>query len=64
MGVRWHGKPPEVFCCRAGDETEELDLKEQWKKKWFVCNIGCFLAGLAYGLIGAAWWIWGLGKSN
>ena len=51
-------------CCRAGDETEELDLKKQWKNKRSACNLTCFLAGLAYGLIGAAFWIWGLGKSN
>lgn len=47
---------PEVFCCRAGDETRGLDLEEQGEKRRPVGNIPGFLADVANGLVGTACW--------
>lgn len=41
---------PQVLCCRCGDETEELDLGEQRKRKRFVGSLPGFLTGMA-------WWV-------
>lgn len=64
MKAGWQGKLPQVFFCRAGDASEQLDLNEQWKMESTVCNVTCFLVGLANGSTRKACWIWGLSKSK
>lgn len=33
MGTRGQGTLPRIFCCRAGDETVEVELEEQQEKR-------------------------------
>lgn len=33
MGTGWQGRLPQVFCCRAGDETGRLDLRNRGERE-------------------------------
>lgn len=47
------GRPQQVACCRAGDETGGLDMEESQDLKLTTCLAG-LLASLA-GLAGCSW---------